>query len=55
MFTERRTHSCIPVYGKRVTIVTDTSAGGRYAEFCAHKIKIMERNVCNSINDNDIL
>jgi hypothetical protein len=47
--------SCIPIYGKRVTIVTDASAGRKYAEFCAHKIKIMERNVCNSINKNDIL
>jgi len=38
-------HSCIPIYGKRVTIVTDASAGGRYAEFCAHKIEVMERNM----------
>jgi hypothetical protein len=47
--------SCITIYGKRVTIVTVASAGGRYAEFCAHKIKILERNILNSINENDIL
>lgn len=47
-------HSCIPIYGMRFTIVTDTSAGGRYAEFRARKIKVIERNVRNSINDNDI-
>lgn len=33
-----RMHSFIPIYGKSVTIVTDVSAGGRHAEFCAQKI-----------------
>jgi hypothetical protein len=44
----------ILIYGKRVTTVTDVSAGGRHAEFCAHKIQVMERNVRNSRNENDI-
>jgi hypothetical protein len=47
--------SCILIYGVRVTIVTDASAGARCTELCAHKIKVMERNVRNPINDNDIL
>lgn len=55
IFTVGRMRSCIPIYGKRITIVTDASAGRKYAEFCAQKIKVMERNVCNSINKNDIL
>jgi hypothetical protein len=43
-------HSSIPIYGKRVAIVTNDSGRGRYAKFCAHKIEVVERNVCNSIN-----